>query len=112
MSCCCENTLNLGCIGTCTDDYLRTGNNAPVTGIYTLHANFLNATYKIKALIAEGEEIMFPTRTLNENYAYSGYVTDPSGATISFISGGDGIPYDCISFETNIQFVLEEAELS
>ena len=106
MPCCCANILSLGCIGTCTDDRLSTGNTAVITGEYKLFVEFMNRIYIVFALIVEGEEITFPTDRLNESYEYQGYIVDPSGAFMTLTANGQ--EYDCLSFKTVQEFALNE----
>lgn len=110
MPCCCSNILPLGCIGTCTDDRLSTGNIATVTGEYKLFIDFHGRVYIVFALIVEGDEITFPTDRLNESYEYQGYIVDPSGAFLTLTS--NGLEYDCLSFKTVQEFALNEITAS
>lgn len=107
MPCCCNNTLNLGCVGTCTDDVLRTGNNAAITGEYKLAIEFSGIKYFVFNIVTEGTEITFPTDTLNESYEYEGYIVDPLGAFLTLLS--NDIEYDCIKFKTVQEFNLNES---
>lgn len=111
-ACCCLNTLNLGCVDTCDLDVIRTGNLALVAQQYTLVLEFLGMIYKIEKIFSQGEELIFPTAGLNENYNYQGYVVDSSGAVVPLTVSGDTTVYDCISFQTKKGFVLAEAESS
>lgn len=110
MPCCCTNTLDLGCIGTCNEDFLKTGNLATLTGDYKLYVEFHSAIYRMFNLIVEGDEIQFPTSNLNESYEYTGYIVDPAGNFISLSANGQ--EYDCISFRTMREFALNESTAS
>lgn len=105
MTCCCENPLQLCKTGTGCTDYVRTGFNAPEAGLYVLVTDFCGAVIQIGAVINEGEEIIFPTAGLNENYLWTGQVLDTNNEPLTFTSNAGEI-YDCIQFETALVWNL------
>lgn len=60
------------------------GYEADATGVYTLHVRHLNSDVQIDAAQVAGADLSFPISALNENYTYTGYVTDPYGDRVRF----------------------------
>jgi len=80
-----------GCLDTCENLVLE-GFEADSTGVYTLHVRHLNSDVEIDAAQVAGEYITFPITALNENYTYTGWVTDENGDVVRF-SGMEKIQF-------------------
>lgn len=105
MSCCCQKIF-VFCDSFSVCGNLNTNIPAPASGVYTLVLDFLGTTLEIEADIVEDEDIIFPLDNLNENYKYTGWIKDITGERLFFII--ETISYDCISFEANIRYKMND----
>lgn len=98
MSCiCCElGKLDLGCVTVC--DTIEISYTAPADDTYTLRVMFGQQIIEITAAITAGNPIVFDISELNENYIFTGIVSNSSGDLI-FVDGSSN-QYDCIIFQT------------
>ncbi len=108
MSCCCSKYYNFCKVRVC--DFLRTGIDAEISGIYVMILDFLGAELRIGAAIEEDSEIIFPTSGLNEFFAYTGKIVGPDGEQIEFEK--DDETFDCIQFETTSKVNLNDLDIT
>lgn len=85
------NCKHFGLVDPC-ENLLFEGYEADYSGVYTLHVRYLNSEVEIDATQVAGSELSFPITALNENYTYTGYVTDPEGERVRF-SGNDVVKF-------------------
>lgn len=104
MSCCCVKTLDY-----CKQDICGNAIDfdvlAQVEGIHKLVVDFMGIQVKVMAFFEVGDKIIFPTNLLNENYQYTGNITDPNGAKV--VVRKNEIDYDCVKFQTVISLYSE-----
>lgn len=106
MACTCNNIIDLGNVGACKSDYLKTTILAESEGIYSLFIEYLGEILRIDTKIAAGEEIQFPTYGLNEFFTFATcYITGPDGERLIMEREGYG-PYDCLRFQTMPRMVV------
>lgn len=98
MSCiCCKIAkLKLGCVTVC--DVLKVNYVAPSDDTYTLTVMFGQQVIEISSEITAGNTLTFDISDLNENYVFTGVISNSSGNLI-FIDGSSN-QYDCIEFKT------------
>lgn len=98
---CCENTLNIGCVGPCglTIDL---GVLVPKDfgGEWVVELNFQRRKLTISKFYVEFSPIILELFGLNENYTFSFKLRMPNGEYYAFFK--DAVEYDCISFTTQI----------
>lgn len=107
MSCCCTNTLLLCKVPVCgADALIKTGATATEAGEYKLVVGFLGNDFTISKIFAMGEDLNFPSGGLNEYYVFTGSIYKPDGTVflITVGAGEDAIDYDCIYFETIMNY--------
>lgn len=98
MSCCCQNSLDLGCINSCLP--LRISYIAPAAGTYILDLSSGIRADQITTKIDAGEPLIFDLNGINEDIKYQCKVY-LSGTALSF-KDAKGIIYDCFTFTTKI----------
>lgn len=105
MGCCCTKVYRYcSPIGVCDEGEFATGFNAPADDTYSLIVDFLGVEYTIKAEILSGEELVFPTKDLNESYIFRARIEKADGTQMTFIK--DLIEYDCLEFQTIIKYEI------
>ncbi len=104
MSCCCENSLDLGCINPCLP--LQISYVSAVADEYILELNSGVRIDTFAANIALGEPLIFDINGTNEDITYQGKVY-LNGAHLVFVDA-DEIEYDCIKFTTQIGGVANQ----
>lgn len=97
MSCCCENSFDLGCANPCWG--LQLPALSVDTGLYTLEANGVQIT-EIEQAQTAGSRLEFDTSNLLQSYRYSLRVFK-SGQLVTFEDGAGGV-YDCFTLQTTI----------
>jgi hypothetical protein len=97
---CCNKILDLSTTGACFDDMIDLGITAKDQGEYRLELNFLDSIFVLRNIFEVDDQIIFPTKSLNEYYQFVGTLYDPAGATVVIEKGG--VLYDCIKFQTKI----------
>lgn len=103
--CCCNKTLVFcEAVPTCAGSLIDFGIVAQVQGTHKLKVNFKRAEFIIETEFEIGEQIKFPTDGLNENYVWTGKLSDPNG--VNMIIEKNGIQYDCVQFKTAQQYVV------
>lgn len=108
MACCCTRTLELCKVSVCQGGTMTVpGMNVGVTGVYKLVLDYLGTEVTIEAYLEEGNDLSFPTQDLNENYKYTGKIWF-DGEEIE-VEDTDQNTYDCLSFQTQQSFALNEA---
>ena len=71
---------NIGCFGHC--DAIPTGLNAPATENYVFNTTFNGQMIRLQTAAVSGEQIIFDSTGLNEDWHYLGYITDIAGAIL------------------------------
>lgn len=105
MACCCSKTLNICDVSVCEDGVLIIDDTATAAGVHRLVLDYLDVKVVLKADLAEGDQLSFPTADLNELYQYTGKLFGPDSLPRDVTV--DGEVYDCISFNTVQTFELE-----
>lgn len=108
MSCCCIRVLNLCKVPVCGTLEINQATESGASGLYTLLLDYLQTTITLTGEQAEGENISFDIRKLNESYEYTGQIFDSEGNKISITV--DDVEYDCIKFRTIMQISAEPVE--
>lgn len=106
MACCCTKILELCRVSVCGTDTIKTGANAPATGVYKLVLDYLDTDIVFSKAIAIGSPLDFPSDGLNEDYKYTGKILAPDGSVLTLTL--EDIVYDCISFQTGLQYPMNE----
>jgi hypothetical protein len=91
----------------CGDDaFIKTGATATDAGEYKLVVNFLGNDFTIRKTFEIGDDLNFPSAGLNEYYVFRGRIYKPDGTAlvITVGEGEDAIDYDCIYFETIMNY--------
>lgn len=107
MSCCCQNSLNLGCINPCLP--LQISYISPADGTYILELNSGIRTDQISATIDAGEPLIFNINGINEDMQYQCKIY-LSGTVLSFKDAADTV-FDCFTFTTKIGTVANADSL-
>lgn len=110
MACCCQKTLNLCRVSVCGTDQIKTGINAPIQGVYKLELDYLEATITIEQAFAMDAPLNFSSQGLNEKYKYTGKLIGPDGSPLSIPAGEEEEDYDCIAFQTGMQYPMNKVE--
>jgi len=104
MSCCCQNSLDLGCINPCLP--LQISYIAPADGTYILELDSGIRTDQISATIDAGEPLIFDLEGINEDMTFQAKIY-LGGAAPSFKDAADTV-FDCFTFTTKIGTVANE----
>ena len=104
MSCCCQNSLDLGCINPCLP--LQISYISPKDKTYILELNSGIRTDQISAKIDAGEPLIFNLNGINEDMTFTAKIY-LGGVALSF-KYAKSIIYDCFIFTTKIGTVANE----
>lgn len=97
MSCCCENSFDLGCQNPCEGLLLPA--LSPDDQLYTLEADGVQITL-IENVQSAGVRLTFDGSNLLQNYQYKLKVF-VGGQQVQF-EDGEGVIYDCFTLKTKI----------
>lgn len=104
MSCCCDKILELCKVPVCGTALIKTGVNAPAAGDYKLTLDYLGVNVVLNATFEVDEPFDFPASDLNEDYKYTGKITQEDGTPVTITV--DEVVYDCISFQTVLEYQM------
>lgn len=106
MACCCNKILELCKVPVCGAALIKLGVVAPSTETFSLVLDYLGVDVVLNAAFATGDDMNFPASDLNEDYKYTGKLVNEAGDPVTITV--DEVVYDCVSFQTVLEYQLNE----